>query len=70
MVPKKKDGQILASGSEDETIQPENVTTGDRLKTFRANRPFEGMNITGITELTSAQIGTLKALGAVEQPKK
>ncbi|MEH2274475.1 MAG: NB-ARC domain-containing protein [Nostoc sp.] len=64
------DGQILASGSEDETIQLWNVTTGDRLKTFRADRPYEGMNITGITGLTSTQIDTLKALGAVEQSKK
>ncbi|WP_230967177.1 NB-ARC domain-containing protein [Nostoc sp. NZL] len=64
------DGQILASGSEDETIQLWNVTTGDRLKTLRADRPYEGMNISGVTGLTSAQIDTLKALGAVEQSKK
>ncbi|MFW9262264.1 NB-ARC domain-containing protein [Nostoc sp. CALU 546] len=64
------DGEILASGSEDETIQLWNVTKGDRLKTLRADRPYEGMNITGVTGLTSAQIETLKALGAVEKLKK
>ncbi|MEJ6481347.1 NB-ARC domain-containing protein [Nostoc punctiforme UO1] len=64
------DGQVLASGSEDETIQLWNVTTGDRLKTLRADRPYEEMNITGVTGLTSAQIDTLKALGAVEKSKK
>ncbi|MEH2140178.1 MAG: hypothetical protein V7K42_26615 [Nostoc sp.] len=45
------------------------MTIGDRLKTLRADRPYEGMNIFRITGLTSAQIDTLKALGAVEQPK-
>ncbi|MEH1839113.1 MAG: hypothetical protein V7L20_10170 [Nostoc sp.] len=46
------------------------MTTGDCLKTFRPDKPYEEMNITGITGLTSAQIDTLKALKAVEQSKK
>lgn len=36
------------------------------LKTLRADRPYEGMNITGVTGITEAQIATLKALGALE----
>jgi hypothetical protein len=30
------------------------------------NRPYERMNITGATGLTTAQMAALKALGAVE----
>jgi hypothetical protein len=36
------------------------------LKTLRIDRPYEGMNITGVTGLTDAQKSTLKALGAVD----
>jgi len=61
-----QDGQTLASGSEDETIKLWDVKTGEYLKTLKAPRPYEGMNITGVTGLTQAQKATLKALGAVE----
>jgi len=37
------------------------------LKTLRVPRPYEGMNITGVTGLTEAQKSTLKMLGAVEK---
>jgi WD40 repeat protein len=60
------DGQILASSSQDETIKLWNIQTGECLQTLRAPRPYEGMNITGVTGLTSVQKATLKALGAVE----
>lgn len=60
------DGRILASSSADETIKLWNVRTGACLKTLRPDRPYEGMNITGVTGLTEAQKETLKALGAVE----
>ncbi|MEH2334443.1 NB-ARC domain-containing protein [Nostoc sp.] len=60
------DGQTLASGSQDETIKLWDVLTGKCLKTLRSPRPYEGMNITGVTGLTAAQLVTLKALGAVE----
>jgi WD40 repeat protein len=58
--------QILASGSYDETIKLWDVKTGKCLKTLKADRLYEGMNITGVTGLTKAQKSTLKALGAVE----
>ncbi len=61
------DGQTLASGSQDETIKLWDVDTGECLKTLRATRPYEGMNITGVTGLTEAQKATLKALGAIAE---
>ena len=59
-------GNILASGSSDRTIKLWDVKTGKCLKTLIADRPYEGMNITGVTGLTAAQKLTLKALGAVD----
>jgi WD40 repeat protein len=59
------DGTTLASGSADETIKLWDVMTGECLKTLLAYRPYEGMNITGVTGLTEAQKATLKALGAI-----
>jgi WD40 repeat protein len=61
-------GQALASGSADGTIKFWEVKTGDCLKTLNAGRPYEQMNITGVTGLTPAQIAVLKELGAVETP--
>ena len=36
------------------------------LRTLQVPRPYEGMNITGVTGLTEAQKSTLKMLGAVD----
>ncbi|MBD3886801.1 NACHT domain-containing protein [Phormidium tenue FACHB-886] len=60
------EGQALASGSTDETIKLWDVQTGECLKTLRVDRPYEGMDITGITGVTEAQKATLKTLGAIE----
>jgi WD40 repeat protein len=60
------DGLILASGGGDETIKLWNVKTGQYIKELRSPRPYEGMNIFGVTGLTDAQKATLKTLGAVE----
>ncbi len=60
------DGDILASGSADETIKQWDVNTGNCLQTWRIDRPYEGMNIAGITGLTDGAISTLKSLGASE----
>jgi WD40 repeat protein len=59
-------GQLLASCSSDETIKLWDTKTGKCLKTLRSDRPYEGMNITGVTGITEAQKAALKALGAVE----
>jgi WD40 repeat protein len=59
-------GEILASSSAAETIRLWDTETGECLKILRADRPYEGMNITGVTGLTAAQKMTLKALGAVD----
>jgi WD40 repeat protein len=58
--------QLLASGGEDQTIRFWDLETGECVRTLRAERPYEGMNITGITGVTEAQKATLKALGAIE----
>jgi WD40 repeat protein len=62
----QENSPLLASSSLDETIKIWDVEMGECLKTLRAERPYEGMNITGVTGLTEAQKATLKTLGAVE----
>ncbi len=57
---------IIISGSQDQTLKLWNVQTGECLQTLRADRPYEGMNITGVTGITDTQKLTLKALGALE----
>ena len=52
--------------AQDETIKLWDVQTGECLKTLRAERLYEGMNISGARGLTAAQQATLQALGAVE----
>lgn len=60
-------GNTLASASQDETIKLWDALTGKCLKTLPVPKPYEGMNIIGVTGLTEATMATLKALGAVEQ---
>ncbi|GAB4370895.1 MAG: NB-ARC domain-containing protein [Elainellaceae cyanobacterium] len=61
-----QDNLTLISGSNDETIKVWDIETGECLRTLRADRLYEGMNITGVTGLTTAQKVTLKTLGAIE----
>jgi len=61
------DGQILASSNEDETIRLWNVNTGKPLMTLKVPKPYDGMNITGVTGINEEQKAALKALGAVEE---
>ncbi|MGF2035134.1 MAG: NB-ARC domain-containing protein [Nostoc sp. CmiVER01] len=60
------DAQTLLSGSWDETINCWDITTGQCRQTFRPVRPYEGMIITEVIGLTEAELGTLKALGALK----
>ncbi len=59
------DGYMLSSGSHDQMIKLWDVFTGECLKTLTSKRPYEGMNITGVTGITPAAISTLQALGAL-----
>jgi WD40 repeat protein len=56
---------ILASSGADETIKLWHVHTGECFRTIRADRPYEGMNITHLTGVTEAQKVTLQMLGAI-----
>ncbi|MGD1866565.1 MAG: NB-ARC domain-containing protein [Phormidesmis sp.] len=58
-------GSCLASVSEDETIKLWDIKTGNCFKTLRCDRPYEGMDITGVSGLTDAQKATLQVLGAI-----
>ena len=59
-------GKTIASCSEDETIRVWNPSSGECLRLMRPQRPYERMDITQATGLTSAQRQTLIALGAVD----
>jgi WD40 repeat protein len=60
------DGNRLASCGDDGAIMLWNLPTGELLSTLRRDRPYERVNITGISGLTEAQKATLRALGAIE----
>ena len=57
---------LLASGNEDETIKLWDTRTGRCLSTLRGERPYERLNISGVTGLTDAEKASLRALGARE----
>ena len=60
------DGKLVATCSRDGTIMIWEIETGECLKILKSDRPYENMNIAGVTGLTEAVKATLKALGAVE----
>ena len=59
--------ETIASSSSDETIQFWSANTGNCLHLLRVDRPYEGMNIAGVTGMTEAQKSVLKSLGAIEK---
>jgi WD40 repeat protein len=59
-------GQYIISGSRDETMRFWDVQSGKCLKSYREPRPYEGLDITDVTGLTSAQRSKLLSLGAIE----
>ncbi|MDM8528683.1 NB-ARC domain-containing protein [Anaerolineales bacterium HSG24] len=63
-------GKFLASSGADGSIKLWRMSDYTIYKTLRPPRPYEGMNITGVTGLTEAQHTSLKALGAVVHEEK
>ncbi len=59
-------GRAIASGGQDESIKIWDLDTPDCIRTLRADRPYEGMNIRGIKGVLPAQKEALKALGAFD----
>ncbi len=60
------DGLSFVSAGEDETIKIWNVDQSQALHTLQLQRPYEQINIAGVTGLKPGQIQTLKLLGAIE----
>ncbi|MFZ1471403.1 MAG: hypothetical protein WAV79_00625, partial [Anaerolineae bacterium] len=60
------DGRLLAGGSHTETVRIWDIESGQVVQEIRSPRPYDGLNITGVTGLTDAEIRMLKQLGAVE----
>jgi WD40 repeat protein len=56
---------VLISGGTDGVIELWDAQTGECLQTLQADRPYEGINITGVTGITEAQKTSLIVLGAV-----
>ncbi|GCE10092.1 hypothetical protein KDAU_74210 [Dictyobacter aurantiacus] len=61
------DGRTLASCGDDGAIMLWNVQSGELLQTLRQDRPYEGLNITGIQGLSAAQKASLRMVGAFEE---
>lgn len=62
-----EDGRLVASGGRDGMVTLWETSSGIALRTLRPDRPYERMDITGLTGVTEAQRGALKALGALER---
>jgi WD40 repeat protein len=60
------DGRMLASGGDDGILRIWDTANGACVRTLRADRPYERMDIAGLTGITDAQRAALVALGAIE----
>lgn len=61
------DGTTLASCGDDGAIMLWDLASGDHRQTLRRDRPYERLDITGLTGITDAQRTSLLALGAIRQ---
>jgi WD40 repeat protein len=62
-----KNGRVAASGSADGTVRTWDVRSGVWLSTFRADRRYDRLDITGLTGITAGQRAALLALGALDR---
>ena len=53
------------SAAQEGTIKRWNVATGQCIQTFQEDKPYDQMNIEGVTGLTDAQKSSLVTLGAI-----
>jgi WD40 repeat protein len=56
----------LAIAFLEQPIQLWDPQTGETVKILKSDRPYEGMNITGVRGISESQKAALKALGAIE----
>jgi hypothetical protein len=57
----------VASGGDDGIVRLWDTSSGTLQRTLRAERRYEGLDITGLTGVTEAQRQALLALGATER---
>jgi WD40 repeat protein/transcriptional regulator with XRE-family HTH domain len=62
------DGSVVASGSFDGTTRLWDASSGTCRQTFQVDRPYERMDITGLTGISPANRSALTALGAITGP--
>ena len=62
-----EDQRLLASATDEGIIMLWERQTGKCLATLRSDRPYERMNISGVTGLTEAQKASLTTLGAIDE---
>jgi WD40 repeat protein/transcriptional regulator with XRE-family HTH domain len=60
------EGSLLASGSFDGTTRLWNLSSDLFLRSFQVDRPYERMDITGLTGITRANHASLTTLGAID----
>jgi WD40 repeat protein len=61
------EGNLVACGSHEGTIEIWEVQTGTLLQALRSPRPYERMNITNVKGLSTEQKIILRGLGALEE---
>jgi hypothetical protein len=61
------DGRLIASGGFDGAVRVWDAATGACRRTLRSDRPFERVDITGLTGVTEAQHMALLTLGAIDR---